>query len=89
VNGDYGFMSYTATDGSDLPLTLVPKITNAQFSFSFRTAAGQSYTIQQNTNLVTTNWIPLTNFTGVGLPCQFSIPVTNTQPQLFLRVRKS
>jgi hypothetical protein len=87
VDGDYGFASYSATDGIKLPLTLVPEVTNAQFSFSFQTVAGQSYTIQQNSNLATTNWDTLTNFTGVGLPCQFSVPVTNTQPWLFLRVR--
>ena len=87
VDGDYGFTSYSATDGIELPLTLVPEITNAQFSFSFQTVAGQSYTIQKNSNLASTNWGTLTNFTGVGLPCQFSVPVTNSQPWLFLRVR--
>jgi len=87
VDGDYGFTGYTATDGIELPMTLVPEFTNAQFSFSFQTVAGDSYTVQQNTDLTTTNWSMLTNITGTGSPWQYSMPVTNTPPWLFLRVR--
>ena len=70
------------------PPFLSALIANGQFSLFFETVGGQSYTIQQDTNLVTTNWIPLTNFTGAGGGYQLSLPITNTQPGSFFRVRQ-
>jgi hypothetical protein len=55
------------------------------FKFSFGTANGQSYTVQQNTNLATANWTFYTNITGNGSLYQFTTPVANI-PQLFFRV---
>jgi hypothetical protein len=55
------------------------------FKFSFGTANGQSYTVQQNTNLATANWTFYTNFTGNGSLYQFTTPVANI-PQRFFRV---
>jgi len=55
------------------------------FSFSFQTVTNQSYTIQQNTNLLSTNWLNYTNITGNGSVYQFTAPLTNT-PQRYFRV---
>jgi fibronectin-binding autotransporter adhesin len=55
------------------------------FKFSFGTANGQSYTVQQNTNLATANWTFYTNITGNGSLYQFTTPVANI-PQRFFRV---
>jgi hypothetical protein len=54
-------------------------------TFSFGTVSNQSYTVQQNNNLATTNWTFCTNITGNGSPYQFAMPVTNG-PQRFFRV---
>jgi hypothetical protein len=85
---NYGFSNFMATDGIEPSTILVPAITNDQFSFSFQTVSGQSYTIQHNTNLAGTDWGTLTNFTGSGLPCQVTMPATNTKPWLFFRVQE-
>jgi hypothetical protein len=66
-------------------LLLSPQVSGGNFSFGFGTASGQSYTVLQNTNLATTNWIFYTNITGNGASYQFATPVTNI-PQLFYRV---
>jgi hypothetical protein len=55
------------------------------FKFSFGTANGQSYTVQQNTNLTTANWTFYTNITGNGSIYLFTTPVANI-PQRFFRV---
>jgi len=71
---------------SALPAKLVnPVLSGTNLTFSFETAINQSYTVQQNTNLATTNWIFYTNITGNGSPCQFAAPVTN-KPQNYFRV---
>ena len=54
-----------------------PQQAGANFTFSFPTASGLKYTLQMNTNLLTTNWLTLTNFTGNGLPFLFVTPITN------------
>ena len=51
-----------------------PQISGGYFTFSFGTANGQSYTVQQNTNLATTNWTFYTNITGNGSLYQKSGP---------------
>jgi autotransporter-associated beta strand protein len=71
-----------------LPTTLqAPGILGGNLSFNFQTASNQSYTIQQNSNLDTTNWFFVTNFTGNGSAFQFETPVTSA-PQNFFRVRQ-
>jgi hypothetical protein len=60
-----------------------PQVSGGYFAFSFGTVNGQSYTIQQNTNLATTNWTFYTNITGDGSLYQFSVPVTNIPPGFF------
>ena len=70
------------------PVTIQsPQLTNGNFSFAFQTESNQSYTIQQNTNLATTNWGFYTNFSGDGSVMQVVAPVTNI-PQQFFRVRE-
>ena len=64
-----------------------PQLTEQSFTFTFDTAGGQSYTVQQNDNLATTNWINATNITGDGSLYQFITPFTNIQ-QRFFRVRE-
>jgi hypothetical protein len=63
-----------------------PGLSGGSFTFNFGTASGQSYTVQQNTNLTTANWTFYTNITGNGSIYQFATPVTNI-PQRFFRVR--
>jgi hypothetical protein len=62
-----------------------PGMSGGNFTFNFGTANGQSYTVQQNTNLATMNWTFYTNITGNGSIYQFATPVTNI-PQRFFRV---
>lgn len=62
-----------------------PSASGGNFNFSFGTLEGQSYTVQQNTNLITTNWTFFTNITGNGSLYQFTAPVTNI-PRRFFRV---
>jgi hypothetical protein len=45
----------------------------------------QSYAIQQNTNLLSTNWLNFTNITGNGSVYQFTAPVAG-QAKNFFRV---
>lgn len=63
------------------PVTLLsPRIVGTNFVFSFQTTNSQSYTVQLNTNLLTTNWISVTNFTGKGSLTNVIRPlVTNKQ----------
>jgi hypothetical protein len=87
---NYGFSSFTATDGiASLPVTLVsPWASNGHFGFSFQTVAGRSYSIQQDTGLTIPNWVTATNFLGTGLPYQFRTLATNTLSPAFFRVRE-
>jgi len=62
-----------------------PKLSGGKFTFTFGTANGQSYTVQQNTNLTTADWTFYTNITGNGSIYQFATPVANI-PQRFFRV---
>jgi hypothetical protein len=69
-----------------LPVQILsPQLINGELSFGFDTASNQSYSILQNTNLATTNWVLYTNFSGNGSLMLFDVPVTNT-PQQFFRV---
>ncbi len=69
------------------PQVVSPQVSGGNFGFTFGTVNGQSYTVQQNSNLTTTNWTFYTNITGNGSLYQFLTPVTNV-PQLFFRVRE-
>jgi len=84
----YGFSSFMAADDIEPPTTLIPAVTNDQFSFSFQTISGQSYTVQHSTNIAGTDWSTLTNITGSGSLRQVTMPVTNSKPMLFFRVQK-
>jgi hypothetical protein len=64
---------------------LAPQLAGTNLSFQFPTASGQSYTVQQNTNLATTNWTFYTNLTGSGSVMQIFAPATN-KVQNFFRV---
>jgi len=64
-----------------------PQLSNHNLTFAFSTLTNQSYTIQQNTNLATSNWIFYSNFIGTGSLMQVIAPETNI-PQLFFRVRE-
>lgn len=65
---------------------LTPQRSGVNFVFSFQTAAQQSYTIQQSTNLAATNWLSVSNFTGNGGVFQFSAPIGGARG--FYRVRE-
>lgn len=60
-----------------------PLLAGANFTFSFSTVGSQSYTVQQNTNLATTNWMFCTNIIGNGSFYQFQAPVSSDGQQFF------
>jgi hypothetical protein len=62
-----------------------PRIVGGKFTFLFGTGDGQSYTVQQTTNLVAPSWVDYTNITGNGSLYQFATPVANI-PTRFFRV---
>jgi hypothetical protein len=64
---------------------LSQQVSDGTLSFNFATISGQTYTIQQNTNLSTTNWLYYTNFTGNGSIMQVMAPST-IWPEDFFRV---
>jgi hypothetical protein len=79
---EYVYLVVTGT----VPVQIqAPRLSGGNFTFGFGTANGQSYTVQQNTNLATTNWTFFTNITGSGSLYQFATPVTSV-PQWFFRV---
>ena len=63
-----------------------PQLSGGNFSFSFGTANGQGYAIEQNTNLDTPTWTTNSIITGNGLLYEFITPYTN-YPELFFRVQ--
>jgi hypothetical protein len=64
-----------------------PKVSGGNLTFYFSTVNNQSYTVQRNDDLATTNWADYTNFTGNGSLMQVVAPATNA-PQRFFRVRQ-
>jgi hypothetical protein len=76
---------YLTVTGSTPVQLQTPQISGGNFTFSFGTTNGLGYTVQQNTNLATSNWTYYTNLIGNGSLYQFVTPVTNF-PQLFFRV---
>jgi hypothetical protein len=56
-----------------------PQLSGTNFTFSFQTGSNQSYTVQQNDNLATTNWQFLETITGNASLMQLYVPKTNTQ----------
>jgi hypothetical protein len=65
-----------------------PQLSGGNFSFSFQTTTNQTYTIQQNTNAATPNWLLVTNIAGDGSLFDFVIPITTNSLQDFFRVRE-
>jgi hypothetical protein len=78
---------YLIVTGSTPVQLQAPKISGGNFVFNFATTNGLGYTVQQNTNLATTNWVYYTNIIGNGSLYQFTTPLTNI-PQIFFRVRQ-
>jgi hypothetical protein len=78
---------YLIVTGSTPVKLQSPQISGGNFVFSFGTTNGLGYTVQQNTNLATSNWIYYTNIIGNGSLYQFTTPATNTS-QNFFRVRQ-
>ena len=72
-------------DRNSASATPIAPLSGGNFTFNFGTANGQSYTVQQNTNLAKANWTFYTNITGNGSIYQFATPVTNF-PRRFFRV---
>ena len=55
------------------------QLSGTNFTFNIQTVSNQSYTVQQNSNLATTNWQFLETITGDGSLKQFLVPITNAQ----------
>jgi hypothetical protein len=72
-----------------VPVQLLnPQPVGTNFLFQFPTVSGQSYTVQRNDVLSSTNWVYYTNLTGSGTLFQFQTPITATPAQRFFRVRQ-
>lgn len=69
------------------PKIVNPVLSNGNLVFSFATLNGQSYTIQRNDDLATTNWFFYTNLNGNGSLMQVVSPV-NKVPQRFFRLKQ-
>jgi hypothetical protein len=62
-------------------------VSGTNFVFGFGTVSNQSYTVQSNPDLTTTNWTFYTNLTGDGSVRQIVVPAT-TASAGFFRVRE-
>lgn len=71
------------------PEILSPRYSATNFTFSFATASGLDYTIWGNTNLDTSDWTAITNFTGDGLTDEVNVLVSPGSPAGFFRVTTS
>jgi hypothetical protein len=60
-----------------------PHLSQGNFSFSFSTQSNQNYTVQQATNLATSDWVFYTNFSGNGSVMQVVAPTTNVSQEFF------
>ena len=69
------------------PQILSVQLTGGNYSMSFLAVSNQSYTVQANLDLTTTNWFNVTNFTGNGLLTQVTVPASNGVPNQFFRVK--
>jgi uncharacterized repeat protein (TIGR03803 family) len=75
--------------GSNVPLVPLPVTLQTQppegglWTLAFPTALGQSYTIQQNSDLSTTNWVTYSNLIGDGSRVQFVLPSTSPPADFF------
>lgn len=66
---------------------LEARSTGGGLVFSFLSTASQNYTLEGNTDLQTTNWVPVTNLTGDGSLMHITLPATNSW-QRFFRLRE-
>ena len=67
------------TAGKCMLLMRDPQLSGTNFTFNLPTASNQTYTVQQNSNLATTNWQFFQTITGNGSLKQFLVPTTNAQ----------
>jgi alpha-tubulin suppressor-like RCC1 family protein len=70
------------------PRILSVNLSGGSFGMSFMTISSQSYTVQANLDLTTTNWFACTNFSGNGLIMPVAVPVSNGVLQEFFRVKE-
>jgi hypothetical protein len=70
------------------PQILSVQLTGNNFTMSFLTVSNQSYTVQANLDLTTTNWFDCTNFTGNGLVMQVTVLASNGVPLQVFRVKQ-
>lgn len=70
------------------PQILSVNVLGNNFGMSFLTVSSQSYTVQANLDLTTTNWFACTNFSGNGLIMPVAVPISNGISQEFFRVKQ-
>ncbi len=79
-------INISVTNSPPSPVTLVnPQLGVGGFTFSFLTTTGQTYHVEFNSLLGTTNWQALTNFVGNGSTAIITDPDTGAM-QRFYRV---
>ena len=86
-NGNGGLSLVVTGPAYSSAVLQAPQLFGGNLRFSLQTESNQSYTIQQNSDLATTNWLSVTNFIGDGSLFQFAAPPT-ASPQNFFRVRQ-
>ena len=85
---DHDRFKELAIPDAAIPIILLkPQIAGTNFVFCFETFDGQSYTVQQSTNIAATNWSFFTNVTGNGSLWQIIVPQPR-DPQRYFRVRE-
>lgn len=88
VNYSSNGVFLVAAQAAPSPVTILsPQVTGTTFVFGFQTSSNQSYTIQHNLDLGTTNWQAVTNFIGNGSTFEFHFDVNNGSEN-YLRVRE-
>jgi hypothetical protein len=87
LTGDELSQVWLYLQGKYFPINLTASLVANAIQLSFLTTTNQSYTIQHNDNLVTSNWVNDTNIIGSGSVWLWSPPSTG-QAQRFYRVRQ-
>lgn len=68
------------------PVTTLRDAVTGQFTITWSSANGRSYTIEYRDDLATGSWQPLTSVTATGTSSSYTDTTSTTQPQRFYRV---
>ncbi len=87
-----GIMLIRGTAAASPPALVVSavSISGSELRFSFPTSAGQTYAIESRAGLASDAWteVPGTRQTSAGAAFEVSLPIRQSQPQQFFRVKQ-